>query len=460
MFAPISSDEGGFLAIARAWRHGATLYRDVWVDRPQGLIVTYRIYDVVVGNEDRLRIIALVFGVIGVLGVAVAVRAVATPLASVIAAFLAAVLSAAPRIEGYAANGELLSGACSAVAVALAALVVVGRRPGWWMVLAGVAGAVGWSIKQSGVDGLVATGIWLLIALAAGWMPRRTALVRLGQLCAGAAVVLGACALHAALTEWHGWWYAVIGYRAEQRSVFVGANWARLLTTAKDVWPVFVPTVAVTLVATVLPTRDRAPRQHATALLVLWLLMSVLGFLAGGQFFHHYWVGLALPLAALAGVSIGRLEASKTRLSLLCVVAVVSLGSWMSVVVLSNGQVPISVSNEPRLAQAEIAGHWLRSHHQPGDSLYAMCAAAHLYAHAEMDPVYRYLWNDGEHHAEGAQAELEGLFTGDHPPTWVAIFDRPNGCNPSGVIQGVLSDRYFQFSVVDGVRMMHLDPAG
>ena len=32
--APIGSDEGGFLAIARAWRHGADLYEDVWVDRP------------------------------------------------------------------------------------------------------------------------------------------------------------------------------------------------------------------------------------------------------------------------------------------------------------------------------------------------------------------------------------------------------------------------------------------
>ena len=34
---PFLADEGGYLAIARAWGRGATLYRDVFVDRPQGL---------------------------------------------------------------------------------------------------------------------------------------------------------------------------------------------------------------------------------------------------------------------------------------------------------------------------------------------------------------------------------------------------------------------------------------
>jgi hypothetical protein len=38
LFTPINADEGGYLAIARAWAHGRVLYRDVWVDRPQVMV--------------------------------------------------------------------------------------------------------------------------------------------------------------------------------------------------------------------------------------------------------------------------------------------------------------------------------------------------------------------------------------------------------------------------------------
>ena len=39
---PLNVDEGGYATIASEWASGAQLYRDVWVDRPQGLLVFYR----------------------------------------------------------------------------------------------------------------------------------------------------------------------------------------------------------------------------------------------------------------------------------------------------------------------------------------------------------------------------------------------------------------------------------
>ena len=44
-FSPMTTDEGGYLAVARAWFHGADLYGKVWVDRPQGLLVVYGVLD-------------------------------------------------------------------------------------------------------------------------------------------------------------------------------------------------------------------------------------------------------------------------------------------------------------------------------------------------------------------------------------------------------------------------------
>src|SRR5437868_13851567 len=38
----LGADEGGYAFVAHEWANGAHLYRDVFVDRPQGLMVLYR----------------------------------------------------------------------------------------------------------------------------------------------------------------------------------------------------------------------------------------------------------------------------------------------------------------------------------------------------------------------------------------------------------------------------------
>src|SRR6185436_11027682 len=48
---PLSADEGGYLAVARAWASGKSLYTDAWVDRPQGLLVLYRVLDALTGGS-------------------------------------------------------------------------------------------------------------------------------------------------------------------------------------------------------------------------------------------------------------------------------------------------------------------------------------------------------------------------------------------------------------------------
>ena len=57
---PFLADEGGYLAIARAWGRGATLYRDVFVDRPQGLVLIFRLlWTIGLGSAVGVRLLAL-----------------------------------------------------------------------------------------------------------------------------------------------------------------------------------------------------------------------------------------------------------------------------------------------------------------------------------------------------------------------------------------------------------------
>ena len=460
VFTPISSDEGGYLAIARAWRHGKDLYGDVWVDRPQGVLLVYRFYDVVIGEEDLLRIIALVFGIAAVAAVAEAVRSVSRSReAALVAAFFAAVLTASPAIEGYAANGELLGGAASAASVAVACAVLVDRLSGRWMIVAGVLGGFAWSLKQSGIDGPLAVGAWLLVAASFGWSARRVLLVRLGQLALGAGAVVGVLALHGWVTGWSDWWYAVFGYRREKRSVFEDAQWWRIREWGRDAIPVFATVVFAGIAAAVvsLRARHRLVVSPVAGVFVAWMLTATVSFLAGGQFFRHYYVILAFPVAALCGLAVGSLPANRRRAMVAAAALVVPVVSWLSLAVKPRDEVPIAISDEPRPLIAERVGHWLDDHAADGDTLYVMCAAAHAYAHAEMDPEYRYLWFDGVRQGRDSQEELVALFTGPDPPTWVAAFDRAVICENSGVVADVLEAAYTEVDQVDGVPIYRLN---
>jgi len=61
---PLSVDEGGYGYVARWWASGADLYGDIWVDRPQGLLLLYRRTP----PDARLRAAALALVAGGALG--------------------------------------------------------------------------------------------------------------------------------------------------------------------------------------------------------------------------------------------------------------------------------------------------------------------------------------------------------------------------------------------------------
>src|SRR5258706_3537591 len=149
---PLSSDEGGYMAVARAWAAGKHLYGEAWVDRPQGVVLLFRIWDALTGGSTiAIRVMAIVFGCIVVVGVAYAVFAIASPRAAAIAALLVAVASANARIEGFIANGELLAGGLAAVGVAAACAYLFRGRSLAWLFTAGGAGGGAGSPEQAGI---------------------------------------------------------------------------------------------------------------------------------------------------------------------------------------------------------------------------------------------------------------------------------------------------------------------
>ena len=173
---PLSVDEGGYAAVTRFWASGSHIYRDVWVDRPQGLLLLYRgAFDVFGTHAWAVRALATVWGAGLASVVALLVARVADRRSGLVAGLLVALLSVGPRIEGFAANGELLA-ALPAAAALLVFAIWLDRRHDLLLVGAGALAAFALLVKQSGYDGGGAIVLWLALAAWRGWLPRRQAL--------------------------------------------------------------------------------------------------------------------------------------------------------------------------------------------------------------------------------------------------------------------------------------------
>ncbi len=466
---PLDADEGGYAYLARRWAGGSRLYGPTWVDRPQGLLLSYRLVTDLGRSKAWIHLAAIALAVLLLLAVAGTGWALAGRRAGLCGASLVAVAGAAPRLQGFMFNGELAAGAFSACAVACAAWYAR-RRAGWLPVLAGCCGAIALLMKQSGFDGLLA-------ALACAYLVGR--LRAAGAVLLGAAGPLGLALLHAALTGWRDWWFAVVGYRlqtsAGNRGGLAG-RWHNLTAGLPRLWPDLLPLAVlggaglvlclVPAVRSVLPGGRAEPRIDPASpseptmqlhrwLAPLWLLWAFAGFFGGVFFFPHYWMQLVGPLCLLGGLALAALP---TRPAL-CLLLVASLPClfWTARASLASAdrRDRLAVPDPRLLANRDIAP-WLRAHAGPDDQLYAFVSSADLYYTTGLHTDFRYLWQANLEAIPAALGQLRGYLAGADRPQWVVLYQQPAVIDPTGEIGRTLAADYRTATVIDGYRVLHV----
>ncbi|HEY1480153.1 MAG TPA: glycosyltransferase family 39 protein [Gaiellales bacterium] len=457
---PLSVDEGGYAAVARFWASGARLYRDVWADRPQGLLLLYRgAFDVLGPHAYAVRALATVWGAGLATVVALLVARVSSRRTGLLAGLLVALLSVGPRIEGFAANGELLAALPAAAAILLFAIWLDRRHDGL-LLGAGALAAFALLVKQSGYDGGGAIVVWLALAAWRGWLPRRVALRAIGLVAIGAAVPLLLSLAHGAATGFDRYWFSVAGYRLSVESVATGSfsNRMHLLWSAfASSWPCIVPLIALAPVGVA-----EALRTRRGALLIAWGAFSITGFLLGGLFHPHYFVGLIAPFSALAALGAQRLARDHgVRLATAATVllmAVPAVAAWPVVSASSPSQVSFRTSHDGRILTDRTVGAWLRARTRPGETVYAMYAEASLYFAADRPPAFKYLWFLGEQRIPHALTDLRDVLAGAHAPRYIVVYQAPRTM-PGAVAAGipaVLRRRYREVARVDGHDVLQL----
>ncbi|MDX6628885.1 MAG: hypothetical protein QOH00_1131 [Gaiellales bacterium] len=451
---PLSVDEGGYGYVAEWWSRGAHLYGDVWVDRPQGLLLLYRGALALPGPHNvDIRLMAALWSSAIAVALGVLVSDVAGRRAGAAAALLSGLLSTAPVIEGFTANGELMATLPAVVALALTARWQV-RGGVRLMFAAGLFAGAAVLVKQSGYDGGLAAGLWLLLAAWRGWRPARDALCALGALALGVVLIVGVAAVHGALTGFHDWWFAVADYRLSVESVATGSVSERI-SLFSDSLRTAGPVVGA-LAALALPGVWLALRRPETVLIALWLGLSLSGFALGGLFHGHYYVGPLTPLCALAALT---LAAVPPRLALaLGLVALILpvYRAWPAYTADGTRARSLASSSDSRIVKDGAVGRYLHAHTGPDDRVYALYADASLYLAAGRRSPYPYLWFLGIQHIPGALQRLRDTLAGPAAPRYIAVYQQPRTLDERGDIGRIMTRRYRHVTTIEGVPIWRL----
>jgi len=440
VFEPLVADEGGALSAARDWAAGGALYERVWQRVPQGWMLVYRVWDALpFTNASSARWLAVLFGAAMVVAVAAIASTLRSPRDGVLAAWALALASSAPVIEGYTANGEVLTMGLSLPALALIVQVVNGRRNSTWLMVAGLLGGAAVTLKQSAFDVTAAFGVWSLIMLITRRRPIRTVVTQLVLYVGGLAVVLGASVLHGTRLGWDRYWYAIAGFRLGARSAVSNTEWWRLGLSILVAVPALGTLVAVIVIGLRGARLRSALRRPHWLLLALWSGFVFAGFASGGNFHRHYFLLLAGPLALAAGLAADaafdrpRLQRAVRLTGAVAVVAAVPF------VVVPR----FTLGSEPYDNQAIAA--WIDDVREADGAatLYAFCASAAIYVELDTTPPYPYLWADHVRMADGAQQLLADYLTGPDAPDFVARFqDDDSKCDVDGLALGALTANY------------------
>jgi len=430
----IGPDEGGYAYIASQWARGARLYGSDWVDRPQGLMVAYRLLLDIGHSAWAIRLGALLFGCGITLLLGVAAWVLAGRWAGAAAALVYAVIGVAPHLQGFTFNGELAAALPSTAAVT-AVLVWRRDRRLAWLVLAGAAGAVGVLMKQSGFDGLA---VAVVVALTDRRAARRPAAAALAI---GAAVPLAVSAVHGLLVGWSNYWFAVVGYKLSAPSG-ASTDIATRLTGLGWSWSaaerdLLLPAAVAGALAITARCRGRSIRIP-----LVWLAAAFVGFNSASLYWPHYYVQLLAPLALLIGVGITSVPGRATALAALALVVGPAFFRLNALDQMSGPARQHVIPYYGQYLRDERIARQVDRFTRPGQPIYALDSEADLYFLANRPADFPYLWAHPLEEVPGALGRLRALLDGSRRPGLVVVFRSPSVVDPTGKLSRILASDY------------------
>lgn len=404
-------DESGFLLVGAQWNGaGSSLYGNYFVDRPPLLVSIFRCA-ASLGGITALRLIGCLAVLLIVLGCAHAATLISGQQAGRWTAVTAAALCLSPLLGGYDVNGEMLAapfvigGIIAVVRAIRADDSTVATR---WAVLAGAAGVSAILVKQNFADVAVFGAVAMtLSALRADISWRRFQVLGIAAAVGGAvalAVVSAWTVVHG--TSLRGVFDAMYPFRVHAGQAIAagggGHASARLVgLVAVAVSSMIIPLMALAVIA-VTPRRRRDPLSSSVLVLLAFETASVL---VGGNFWHHYLIGLIVPVSLAAGWL--AVEGRRLVRPVIALAVASSVIAWV-------GSFAVPPGSDDHAAGAAVG-----QSSQPTDTIINLYGHADVVEASGLSSPYEHLWSLPVKTLDPHLTELDAVLSGPEAPTWL-----------------------------------------
>src|SRR6266446_3173639 len=355
----LDGDEAIYGSIAALMNTGLPLYAEGGVDnKPPGIFWVYATTFRLFGVYQMTAVHAVTLLAIGATCVLVFLIAsnIGTIRAGVLAAIFYGVMTAAGNPRLLAANTE----AFMMLPLTASVLLMMRRQWLWSGLLLAAAGAV----RQSAAVDV------LLLPLAIVYFEPRESRARGSALFIGglAAGLLAGAVMIALTGSFSGFWRWTIA----TLTGYASGNWAPglVLARAKDSVVPFVVDMAVLWVAAIAWAVRWKRLDSGHRLIVAWLVVSMLGSLAGGHLSWHYFIQVMGPLALLSALAVDAALRTPMRKQVAWIVAVgvaVPAFGWAAYNVFAD---PLTYDFSPPVPQHEQVATYIRAHAGPGDRVF------------------------------------------------------------------------------------------
>jgi 4-amino-4-deoxy-L-arabinose transferase-like glycosyltransferase len=352
----LDGDEAIYGSIAVLMNRGGDLYGTAGVDnKPPGVYWVYSVVYRVFGDYQMTAVHAA--GFLAMAATCVLIFYIARDLAGAPGGLLAAlfygVLTAAGNPRLLASNTEIFM----MLPLTASVLLMLRKRWLWAGALLVAAGA----FRQSAAVNV------LLLPVAVFWLePAADRMRAVLLLAAGAAIsLLAGAALIELTSSLGGFWRWTI----QTLSGYASANWTPgfVWLRAKDSIVPFVIDMAVFWIAGVaLATRWRE-LDVATRLVALWLVVAMVGSVAGGHLSWHYFIQAMGPLAVVAAVAFVRLRPRRfVAASALAGIAIPAVAWWVFDVTAD----PLTYDFAPPVPQHQAVAEYVAAHTSAADRVF------------------------------------------------------------------------------------------
>lgn len=353
----LDGDEAIYGSIAALMNLGDPLYAQGGVDnKPPGIFWVYAITFRVFGTYQMTAVHALALLVIAATCflIFLAGRHLAGTRAGILAAIFYGVMTAAGNPRLLAANTE----AFMMLPLTASLLLMLRRQWIWSGLLLAAAGA----FRQSAAVDL------LLLPLAVVYVEPRDSRLRAAALFVGggAAGLLVGGLLIAVTGSLPGFWHWTVGILTQ----YASSNWAFAWSRARDSVVPFLVDMAVLWVAAIAWSARWKKLDPGQRLIVAWLVLSIVGSLAGGHLSWHYFIQVMGPLALLSALGIdAALQTEwKRKVALIVAIGVAAPAiGWFAFDVVAD---PLTYDFSPPVPQHEHVAAYIRTHTNSSDRVF------------------------------------------------------------------------------------------